>query len=127
MLDRLFTRLLGPRLEVADNELRALLPPGITLRRNWWVPRIGGWLGKMRGPAAAVTLRRTILVHPRVVPTRRLIAHELAHVQQWESDLLFPLRYTAETLRRGYRMNRYEQEAREAETRSSHLHSERET
>ena len=127
MLGRLFAPLLGPRLEIANDELRALLPPGVSLRRNRWVPRLGGWLGKMRGPAAAVTLRRTILLHPHVTLTPRLLAHELAHVRQWESDLLFPFHYTAETLRRGYRMNRYEQQAREAETQSSHLRSERET
>jgi hypothetical protein len=63
-----------------------------------------------------VALRRTIVVHPGVPITRTLLAHELAHVRQWEEDLLFPLRYTLETLRRGYVNNRYERAARAAES-----------
>ena len=63
----------------------------------------------------AVALGRSIVVHPGVPLTPRLLAHELAHVRQWEADPLFPIRYALETLRHGYRNNRYEKEAREAE------------
>lgn len=79
------------------------------------VPALGGWLSRLGGPAAAVALRRTIVVHPDVPLTPRLLAHEIEHVRQWEEDLLFPLRYTLETLRRGYANNRYECQARAAE------------
>ncbi len=92
-----------------------ILPAGVVLRRGRVVPALGGWFARLGGPAAAVALRRTIVVHPDVPLTPRLLAHELEHVRQWEEDLLFPLRYTLETLRRGYVNNRYERQAREAE------------
>ena len=90
----------------------AALPQGIRLRRGRLIPRIGGLLGRMRGPAAAVTLGRTIVVHPEVRLTRGLLAHELAHVRQWQQDALFPVRYALATLRHGYWNNPYEVEAR---------------
>ncbi len=120
---RLWKRLqrwtLGPEIALPEGLARDLLPPAVSVRAGRWIPVIGGVLGRMRGPAAAVTLRRTIVVHPGARLTRRLLRHELAHVRQWEEDPLFPLRYTAETLRRGYTENRYEREARSAETAAS--------
>jgi hypothetical protein len=88
---------------------------GVTIRQGRWIPALGGWLGKMGGPAAAVTLRRTIIVHPDARLSRRLLVHELEHVRQWTEDPLFPLRYAVESLRHGYWNNHYEQLAREAE------------
>lgn len=95
------------------------VPEGVVLRRGRLVPRLGGLLARMRRPAAAVTLGRTIVVHPDVELTPSLLAHELAHVRQWQADPLFPLRYTWQTLRHGYRNNAYEREAREAATSNS--------
>lgn len=112
LLERLQDLVLGEEIVPSD----ALpLPPGVRVRQGRWIPRLGGILGRMHGPAAAVTLRRTIVVHPSVRLTPRLLAHELAHVRQWAEDPWFPLRYTAESLRHGYLQNRYEREAREAE------------
>lgn len=103
--------ILGRRIErptlTAD-----LIPPEVTLREGRLVPWIGGVLGGMSGAAAAVTLRRTIVVNPGVELTPALLAHELTHVRQWRADFLFPLRYTISTLRHGYRNNPYELEAR---------------
>jgi hypothetical protein len=104
--------LLGRRIAPAD----VRVPDGVTVREGRLIPAIGGWLARMGQPAAAVTLRRTIIVHPGATLTRRLLLHELEHVRQWREDPLFPLRYTTETLRNGYWNNRYEQQAREAET-----------
>lgn len=93
------------------------LPPGVALRGSRLVPLIGGILSGMRGPAAAVTLGRMILVHPRARLTARLIRHELAHVAQWEREpVAFPFRYIAAHIRHGYADNPYEREARAAET-----------
>lgn len=88
------------------------LPPGVVLRSGRWIPALGGILGRMRGPAGAVTLGRSIVVHPRHPVDARLVAHELVHVRQWRQDRWFPVRYAMESLRRGYWMNRYEVEAR---------------
>ncbi|HEX6926168.1 MAG TPA: DUF4157 domain-containing protein [Longimicrobiaceae bacterium] len=95
------------------------LPHGVRLRRGRLVPRIGGLLIRSRYPAAAVTLRRTIILDPAARLTPELLAHELAHVRQWRADPLFPLRYTLATLRFGYHDNPYEVEAREAARRHS--------
>lgn len=95
------------------------VPKGVQLRAGRLIPGIGGLLGRMRGPAAAVTLGRTIVVHPDVPLTPQLLAHELAHVRQWRQDVLFPVRYALASLRHGYWNNPYEVEARAA---SASLH-----
>lgn len=87
---------------------------GIALRRGSLVTRIAGMLGGMGRPAAAVTLRRTIVLDRAARLTPSLLAHELAHVEQWRRDPLFPLRYAAASLRHGYWNNPYEIEARAA-------------
>ncbi len=116
ILARLVDRVLGP--EVPAGELPGEpLPAGVTVRRNRWIPAIGGVTGRMGGHAAAVTLGATILVHPEVDVDAGLLAHELVHVGQWRSDRLFAARYVAEWMRRGYRQNRYEVEAYERERR----------
>jgi hypothetical protein len=112
--DRLLDLLLGREVPVPE-ETHDLLPPGVRIRAGRWIPALGGILGRMRGPAAAVTLGRNIVVHPAARLTRRLLAHELEHVRQWERERWFPLRYCAESLRRGYFSNVFEQQARSAE------------
>jgi hypothetical protein len=90
--------------------------PGVSIVRGAWIPRLGGRLSGMRGPAAAVTLGNTIIVHPDVALTRRLLDHELAHVRQWaRQPLSFPVRYLWHHIRHGYHNNPYEIEARAAE------------
>jgi hypothetical protein len=75
-------------------------------------PRVGGWcLG--RSSVAAITLWRTVWIHPGTPLSAELLLHEFCHVRQFEADRWFPLRYIGETLRRGYRSNRYELTARE--------------
>lgn len=92
------------------------LPPDVVVRRMAWIPALGGRLSGMRGRAAAVTLGRTIVVHPDTQLTERLIRHELAHVRQWRSrPFAFPVLYLWKHLRYGYHDNPYEVEAREAE------------
>jgi hypothetical protein len=108
MLGRLF----GTR-----EEMPAAAPRDVVIRRGRWLPALGGWLAGHRAAAAAVTLGRTIIVHPDVRLTDRLLRHELAHVRQWrQRPLTFPLHYTWLYLRHGYRANPYEVEARAAET-----------
>jgi hypothetical protein len=97
-------------------ELCGELEPGVLLRSGRWIPRIGGLLAGSRYPAAAVTLGSTIIVHPDVPLTRRLVRHEMEHVRQWRARPIgFPLHYTWLYLRHGYRDNPYEVSARQAE------------
>ena len=113
LVERIASTILGRRLEIPGSLARDLVPPGVTLREGRLVPWIGGVFGGMGRPAAAVTLRRTIVVNPGVPLTPSLLAHELTHVRQWRDDFLFPLRYTLSSLRHGYHNNPYELEARQ--------------
>lgn len=93
------------------------VPHGVAVRKSRIIPAVAGVLSGMKHPAAAVTLGDTILVHPGVPLTARLLRHELAHVRQWRQEpVSFPLRYVLNHLRYGYRDNPYEVEARHAET-----------
>lgn len=90
---------------------------GVSIRRARWLPALGGRLSGMGGPAAAVTLGRTIVLHPDTPPTERLLRHEMEHVRQWRrAPLTFPLRYALAHIRHGYEANPYEVAARVAET-----------
>lgn len=93
------------------------LPHGVRVQESRLVTRMAGWLAGMKGSAAAVTLGRTILVHPRAALTERLLRHELAHVSQWERQPhAFPFHYVLSHIRHGYGDNPFEAEARAAET-----------
>jgi hypothetical protein len=110
MLGRLFGRKVTP---VAGT------PQGVIIRAGRLVPVIGGRLSGTARHVAAVTLGRTIIVHPEVRLTERLLRHELAHVRQWQrAPLTFPLHYAWQHVKHGYRDNPYEVEARAAETES---------
>jgi hypothetical protein len=112
LIESLRSVLLGAPLQPPDDLPPDSIPARVSLRSGSLLPRLGGLLGRMQGSAAAVTLRRTIIVDPRVRLTSTLLAHELAHVRQWERDPFFPIRYVLATLRHGYRDNPYEVEAR---------------
>ncbi|MGH7501214.1 MAG: hypothetical protein ACREL7_05585 [Longimicrobiales bacterium] len=91
-------------------------PADVRVVRSRWIPAIGGRLAGMRAPAAGVALGRTILVHPNVPLTDRLLRHELAHVRQWmRHGLRFPILYLWYHFKHGYRGNPFEIEARRAE------------
>jgi hypothetical protein len=110
--------LLGPAEPAPD-----WAPPGVTIRRGRLITAIGGLLGRMGAPAAAVTLRSTIVVDRDVQLSPALLAHEMEHVKQWRADALFPVKYALESARRGYWNNRYEVEARAAENAPPQAHS----
>lgn len=100
----------------AMTDVEEPVPEGVAVRAARWLPIIAGKLSGMRAPAAAVTLGNTIIVHPRVKLTGRLLRHELAHVRQWQRyPITFPARYVINHFRYGYEANPYEVEARAAE------------
>lgn len=114
LLERIRVGLLGIPLQIPPTPYGPALPRDVTLRQGDLVPRIGGLLTRMHGPAAAVTLGDTIVVHPSITLSPELLAHELEHVRQWREDALFPIRYALATLRYGYHNNPYEVAARAA-------------
>lgn len=80
-------------------------------RRGGLPPRIGGWaLGT--ASVAAITLWRTVFLAPEAPFAEELLLHELAHVQQFQQNRAFPIRYLWESVRVGYARNRYEVAAR---------------
>lgn len=84
---------------------------GAAWRRGGVALRVGGWcLG--RAGVSGITLWRTVWLAPDVSLAPELLLHELRHVQQFESDALFPLRYAWCSLRHGYIDNPYEADAR---------------
>jgi hypothetical protein len=111
-MEAVMSALLGTRIPPPREISLEMVPVDVTFRRGSLIPRIGGLLARMAGPAAAVTLRRTIVVMPGVRLSSELLAHELVHVRQWRDDPLFPIRYCIATLRYGYHDNPYEVEAR---------------
>lgn len=115
--------LLGPQLEAGELPDDERLPAGIRVRRSTWVTRAAAALVGTGRPVVAVTLGRTIVMAPGARLTARLLRHELAHVRQWARTPLFPLRYVLEHLRHGYLDNRYEVEARAAETAAAQEHT----
>ena len=105
----------GRRIEPPPDLPADAVPPGVELREGRLIPWIGGLLGRFGAPAAAVTLRRTIVVSPGSRVSTRLLMHELTHVRQWREDALVPVRFALASLRHGYWFNPYEVEAREVE------------
>ena len=93
-------------------ELLAAYPE---LRHARWrvggiAPRVGGWcLG--HATVAGITLWRTVFLAPRAALRPALLLHELRHVHQFQASRAFPIAYCWETLRRGYRSNRFEIDA----------------
>ena len=57
---------------------------------------------------AAITLWKTVFLAPETGYSTELLLHELAHVRQFEATRAFPLLYLWESLRVGYRRNRFE-------------------
>ncbi len=76
-------------------------------RRGGLPLRIGGWALGTRS-VAGITLWTTIFLAPDAGFDAELLLHELAHVRQFEASRAFPLLYIWETLRVGYRQNRFE-------------------
>jgi hypothetical protein len=80
-------------------------------RRGGLPVRVGGWcLGQ--ASVSAITLWHTIWLAPDLDPWGELLLHELRHVEQFESNPLFPLLYLWQSVRHGYVRNRYEIDAR---------------
>jgi hypothetical protein len=80
-------------------------------RRGGLPVRVGGWCLGQRS-VAAITLWHTIWLAPDARVSGELLLHELRHVDQFDSSIVFPILYVWESLRRGYDRNRFELDAR---------------
>ena len=96
------------------------IPRPYRVRHASWLARVAAW--KLRVPAVALTLGRTIHLHNAreadLLSNPAWLRHELCHVEQFQRYGLprFLFLYLWESLRRGYVQNRFEVEARAAET-----------
>ena len=92
------------------------LPDKVEIRRAAWIPALGGIFSGRKRPMSAVTIGRTIVIHPKRDITERLLRHELVHVRQWEEyGFRFPFKYGMNHIRHGYENNPFEVEAELAE------------
>jgi hypothetical protein len=103
---------IGRRIQLPPTLLDRYPELGRVDWRRGGVPVIvAGWF--LRGSAAAITLWRRVFLSPTALLEAELLLHEFRHVQQFETDVTFPLRYLWESARHGYLANRYEVDARE--------------
>lgn len=110
--DRISRALIG-RPVVLPPELLQLFPElrEARFRAGGVLPRVGGWPLGLRS-VAAVTIWRTVFLARGVALHPELLLHEVRHVHQFEASRAFPFAYIWECVRRGYRNNRYEVDAR---------------
>jgi Domain of unknown function (DUF4157) len=92
----------------------------VKIRENSWL----AWIAarKLGVPAVALTVGRTIHLYKTsrqaFLGDLRWVRHEMAHVEQFRRHGFwkFIYLYMAESVKKGYYLNKYEVEAREAET-----------
>ncbi|MBW7914378.1 MAG: DUF4157 domain-containing protein [Taibaiella sp.] len=76
---------------------------------------------KLKTKQCAIVVNRTIYLHnttrEEFTANRKWLLHELKHVEQYQryGIIRFIILYLYETVRKGYRNNKFEVEAREAE------------
>lgn len=92
----------------------------VNIRENSWL----AWIAarKLGVPAVALTIGETIHLHKTsrqgFLSDQRWVKHEMAHVAQFRryGFWKFIYLYLAESVKKGYYQNKYEVEAREAES-----------
>jgi hypothetical protein len=89
------------------------------IKENSWLARIAA--RKLRSPQVAIVVGKTIHLHhtslSEFLSDEKWLLHELKHLEQFRKHgtLPFVLLYLFESIRSGYRNNKYEIEARAAE------------
>jgi hypothetical protein len=97
----------------------SLTPVMIRIKENSWLAKLSA--KKLGSKKVAVVFGKTIHLfntsREEFLKNEKWVCHELAHVQQFEKygSFRFVLLYLFESLRKGYRQNRYELEARSKE------------
>ena len=90
------------------------------IKEKSFIARLAAW--KLKSDNAAIVIGKTIHLHNtrrnEFLQNKRWLLHELKHIQQFQQHgfLSFILLYILESLRKGYANNKYEIEARAAET-----------
>lgn len=90
------------------------------IKENTWIARIAAWQLKERN--MAIVLGSTIYLSgvskENFLQNERWLKHELEHIRQFKQYGFLPFiyKYLQESFRNGYKENRFEIEARIAET-----------
>lgn len=93
----------------------------IRIKERSWRARLAAWC--LGVDNVAFTLGKTILLHNatkvQFLHDEKWVKHELMHVEQFKryGYINFIVKYSIETIRKGYYNNKYEVEARQAERR----------
>lgn len=91
----------------------------VIIREKSWIARLAAW--KLGTPNVALVLGSTIHLHNvskvDFLKNERWVRHEMCHVRQFQrfGYFNFLIRYLWESIRHGYRNNKYEVEARGCE------------
>jgi hypothetical protein len=91
-----------------------------TIKENSWIARIAAW--KLKSHAVAIVIGSTIHLHnsskENFLKNERWLKHELCHIRQYRQHGFagFIVKYLWESLKKGYYNNRFEVQARQAET-----------
>ncbi len=91
----------------------------VHIKENSLLARLAAY--KLKNKQCAIVINRTIYLHNTTkadfMANRKWLLHELKHVEQYQryGTIRFIVLYLYETIRKGYRNNRFEVEAREAE------------
>ena len=90
------------------------------IKENSWIAKLAA--KKLGSDKVAIVIGRTIHLHNTsqqdFLNDEKWVKHELCHVKQFEQNglLLFITKYLWESIKHGYQNNKYEVEARKAET-----------
>jgi hypothetical protein len=96
-----------------------IIPIRYIIKEKSWMARLAAW--KLKAPSVAFVLGHTIHLHnttkEEFLNNAKWLKHELRHVQQFEEYGFFSfiLQYLKESLVNGYKNNKFEIEARQAE------------
>lgn len=94
----------------------------ISIKENSWIAKIAA--RKLGSENVAIVIGKTIHLHnvseSRFLEDTRWVKHELCHVRQFREHGYIPFifKYILESMNKGYYQNKFEAEARKAETES---------
>jgi len=89
------------------------------IKERSWIARVAA--KKLKARAVAIVIGKTIHLHQasreEFLKNERWVRHELKHIRQFREHGFIPFifLYLIESIRHGYKQNRYEVEARAAE------------
>ena len=97
------------------------------IKENSFIARIAAW--KLKSSRVAIVIGKTIHLHntsrQEFLKNHSWVKHEMQHLRQFEKFGFIPfiIRYLFESAKKGYYNNKYEVEARAAESESGDMYS----